>query len=867
MADAATIPQAHSCAYNIPLALDHTLLQTRGPEPHFAKNRNTNLFADCKNSILGPMPVQQFIDHFLPPPAADDKSDMLETLDAFKSVPLRGVEASDIYKPLVTALNARSGRKSRCPGFVFDVAATRSSHPKRPGYMKPHICCFTPDNATLVSHSDPSSRVEFGYAELFVDIQPDPALDFFVDPSSDSEPAARASHDFLQCSCDEDGNPVVDLVVTLGQHMAYAAEVCARQPRTCVFTVALSGSRARLLRWDRAGGVASEVFDLRDQPELLCEFLWRFSQTSCADRGHDMSVQPATEEEESLFRDVIERHARSQLDKDDEEALKHTVAEHYKVGHVYAIDIVHQHPPQSDERSRRFLVSRPLVSTLSLIGRGTRGYWAADTTTRTIVFIKDTWRFRALPELEAETLQHLNGLGVRYVPSVVWYGDVGSVVDEPHEMSHKKFQDTLSHQIMSQAWVCLFNEQQPFATRRRHHRLVMGTVGYSLNRLRGTEELLHATYNVYTAMRDALEKDSRIHRDISVSNVILVKELGGTVRRGYLIDWETSCKVDDAGAATEAGRVGTWQYLSIRMMSEAEGQNGKATFQDEMESLLYVVLYSALLWQQHSASQKQLTNIITEMFNRFREFEDGIRDGGDGKLVNSVERVYTRSVRFKNPDLSEWLKTVMDFHSPPPHLKAEYKDKWSHPEQLDAYWLNFLQTHTLDRENRADNKLDQYDLYDSITPPPPPSPPCVPSRRPSETPSPPFPRRRKRKIEQSANDSSGSQPKQARTEQPASPQPDSIQPASAQPDAGQPDTVQPDTVQPDAVQSSSVQPAFVQPDSVQPTLAAPSQDPPPSTALRRSPRKHASSQPKPSVTGSKSRKTRTAGSSGNSRRK
>ena len=56
-------------------------------------------------------------------------------------------------------------------------------------------------------------------------------------------------------------------------------------------------------------------------------------------------------------------------------------------------------------------------------------------------------------------------------------------------------------------------------------------------------------------MRDVREKDSRIHRDISVGNVILVKEPGTTVRRGYLIDWETSCKVDDAGAATEAGRV------------------------------------------------------------------------------------------------------------------------------------------------------------------------------------------------------------------------------------------------------------------------------------------------------------------------
>ena len=284
----------------------------------------------------------------------------------------------------------------------------------------------------IVNGSDPSSRVEFGYAEMFIDIQPDPALDFFVDPPS--QPADRACHDFLQSGYNEDDRPVVDLVVTLGQHIAYAAEVLARQPRTFVFTVSLSGSRARLLRWDRAGGVATEAFDLHEQPDLLCEFLWRFCRATSAERGHDMSVQPATEGEEELFRDVIQSYASSQLDKndDEEETLKNAVAEHYKPGHVYAIDVVHQRPPQSGdtgESTRRFLISRPLVSSHSLIGRGTRGYWAADTANRSIAFVKDTWRFRALPELEGETLQHLNGLGVHYVPSVVWYGDVRDSFD------------------------------------------------------------------------------------------------------------------------------------------------------------------------------------------------------------------------------------------------------------------------------------------------------------------------------------------------------------------------------------------------------------------------------------------------------
>lgn len=55
-------------------------------------------------------------------------------------------------------------------------------------------------------------------------------------------------------------------------------------------------------------------------------------------------------------------------------------------------------------------------------------------------------------------------------------------------------------------------------------------------------------------MRDARAKDSRIHRDISVGNIILVKEPGQDIRRGYLIDWEASNSIDAAGESLQPGR-------------------------------------------------------------------------------------------------------------------------------------------------------------------------------------------------------------------------------------------------------------------------------------------------------------------------
>ena len=56
------------------------------------------------------------------------------------------------------------------------------------------------------------------------------------------------------------------------------------------------------------------------------------------------------------------------------------------------------------------------------------------------------------------------------------------------------------------------------------------------------------------AMQDALAKDKRLHRDLSVGNIILVKEPGRAIRRGYLIDWDASIRVDKEGQALREGR-------------------------------------------------------------------------------------------------------------------------------------------------------------------------------------------------------------------------------------------------------------------------------------------------------------------------
>ena len=222
-----------------------------------------------------------------------------------------------------------------------------------------------------------------------------------------------------------------------------------------------------------------------------------------------------------------------------------------------AIHVLDQ--PATDEPPivGRFLISRPVVSPLSLSGRGTRGFWAVDVLSRRVVFVKDTWRTGPSEGKEGDTLKHMAELGVRNIPVVVEHGDVPTrIVGDEQSLSERlqtcsSFLQLTGHVIVDDLqttrtdffkdapWIVPGGSNSSHISRRKHYHLVLGSVGYDIRFLRGTEELLHASYDVFTgkcayllwrrhslrkpptAMRDALDKDSRLHRDLSAGNIIL----------------------------------------------------------------------------------------------------------------------------------------------------------------------------------------------------------------------------------------------------------------------------------------------------------------------------------------------------------
>lgn len=227
-------------------------------------------------------------------------------------------------------------------------------------------------------------------------------------------------------------------------------------------------------------------------------------------------------------------------------------------------------------------------------------------------------------------------------------------------------------------------------------------------------------------MRDALAKERRIHRDIGDGNIILVQEEEGIARKGYLIDWESSSRVDEEGFSLDRTRTvsslscivlsitsrrtcshehwqGTWKFMSISVVNASPKPH---TIRDDMESLFYVVLYLSLLHLPHDIDDPgDLRTFIHNFFNH-SAFIHGALRGGDSKLTNAATRSWTSQVMFGSSDLQAWLNTVMDYHSPPYHLREEFGDRWTNPDCLDSFWGDFLKERTLSQDDRVNNEIE-----------------------------------------------------------------------------------------------------------------------------------------------------------------
>ncbi|OJT06871.1 hypothetical protein TRAPUB_2277 [Trametes pubescens] len=194
----------------------------------------------------------------------------------------------------------------------------------------------------------------------------------------------------------------------------------------------MSGSCAQLILWDRASAIVTRSFNMKKEPEILCEFIWQFAHMTEAQRGLDMTVKAASPAEEAVFRRSLKVHVMQQLPHLDEVLLEARLYEHYQRG---AVSTIHMFSTDPADPTRiivpfKLTISHPLISPLSPTGRSTRIYWGVQQDTCKVVFLKDTWCLDGQgTEEEGGVLQSLVQAGVRNVPGVIIHGHVPALED------------------------------------------------------------------------------------------------------------------------------------------------------------------------------------------------------------------------------------------------------------------------------------------------------------------------------------------------------------------------------------------------------------------------------------------------------
>ncbi|OSX55950.1 hypothetical protein POSPLADRAFT_1162002 [Postia placenta MAD-698-R-SB12] len=349
-----------------------------------------------------------------------------------------------------------------------------------------------------------------------------------------------------------------------GQIADYAAMILNHQHRVFCFMIVITGVEARLLRWDRAGAVVTNAFDLTDSEQVkpMYRFLYRLSKMTAEQRGYDPTVVPASNDEitsmnvardalpESDYRrkriaaamtrgwqiqkirmreeDVVSVEAWRRAGQDstsaptDSSSLSSSVQAGVAPCSTPSSTPPNAHAPASsdsrnetgsaDSGGRYFLVGKPEHHTDSPIGRGTRGYIAYDMKTGKFVFLRDSWRYET-SKSEIKVYEQLHRNRVRHIATPICGGDVIGQDNSPQQTCAQEFDK---------------DKKMP---KYIHNRLVVEEIGISLLEFPTGRDLVvvmtHAlivTHLTSEAHEDAWKFAEVMHRDISVANILMLPD-------------------------------------------------------------------------------------------------------------------------------------------------------------------------------------------------------------------------------------------------------------------------------------------------------------------------------------------------------
>ncbi|KAK0233969.1 hypothetical protein IW262DRAFT_1477391 [Armillaria fumosa] len=552
------------------------------PAPELRKHRSKEM----EGHWVGPMPVQEFLDDFLRVPGWEGKLCSPSHLHGvFDSItPPTEYASEKVYAQAVNT--AIQGVASELiPNFQFVLGKEH----KDPNASNKTVT----DGFIYESTVDTSSSLtQWDKAELWAEFKRDSSHHGFQDDKGDGWVQQTKASDTLNA-----------------QHRKY------------LFSLFLGPDGVRFFKWERTYAVVSRAFDLTTDGKYLVEFLYRFCTLTDGDRGKDDTVIPATEEEIALANEFLKPW-------------------------IHASD-----PPRPFVTIRVFgptgdreVIAGPHIATpRSVTGRATLGLPVYDIETKTVMFLKDSWRDNNLPQ-ESVILQILNDAKVRNVPTLV----CGVVALD---------QETTSHTYIEKDWndgahptmICI----------RVHQRTLTEEVGQPLRRFKSSKQLTRVVYEAFLGHEDAFTICGYLHRDVSGGNILIVydakapkdDDYGGG--RGLLNDWDMAIKIADLSLARQAECT---QFMSIELLRD---RTKKHEHQDDFESFIYVMLFYGLTHLHHSKMGPDLPEAISTIFDDTTNLRDGKR-GGNGKVALTVDfGNLGRDFRFDCDPFDSWIKPAL----------------------------------------------------------------------------------------------------------------------------------------------------------------------------------------------------------------
>ena len=456
---------------------------------------------EMRQSFIGPLPVETFLNDFLPAEAVPPPL----FSPGFEEVANATCE-TDMYAPFVRPLNFSYPALSlqqivqvdtineiltRFTGF--DTSNTPSS--EAGAEYRPDVTIYEKKKL-----SPTRTLTSFQKMEMFVEFK----------HGSSADPFATEDGSFpklFSTTC-----------AIRGQLVLYATRQQAYQFRTSIISVGIFGKIARFFRWDRTGCLVTEPIDYSslEGNELLTEFFHRLDRLADdpESRGWDPTVEDPTPREVKLLDKAISEackkrqvkpppqptyrmKTRSQKRVSFREPTKKPKSDPMFSQLIESVGDHSKYPRRKvsvfdGNVQKSYIVGRATSIPKSPTGRATRGFVACSLETGKLVFLKDSWRpdIRCIKPEDCwyQRLRAKRGLGKNHIGEYSHGSDVYAV-KKLIKCPDKK-QQTITHLYAKE------HGRVEALMGYAHHRVVQTQLYLPLEMFRNSRHLVRVMYDV-----------------------------------------------------------------------------------------------------------------------------------------------------------------------------------------------------------------------------------------------------------------------------------------------------------------------------------------------------------------------------------